>query len=200
MNWRTALPRVALVLLALTASFGVYQYSAIYMPWWFALISAAAYETTYVGLAVARTFDATQQRRARAISGGAVVTSVIYNTLAGLFHRVPLEAFALPVYGELAFAALHGVPLAWVAYLVADLIHHTAPTERSTPPAAVAPQSEVTVADSGPAPAALPAPGDDSTVTVAPLSKSARVKALAARRGWSESKTWRLVKKGEVEV
>ena len=108
-HWRAVLSRAALPMLALAASYGVYQYALLYVPAWVAFVQAAAFELVYIGLAVAQGVDT---RRARRISAGAVAASIIYNTLAGLFHHVPLGAFALPVYGELAFAALHGLPLA----------------------------------------------------------------------------------------
>jgi hypothetical protein len=131
-NWRTILAHAPLPMLALAASYGVYQYARLYVPDEVAFVQAAAFEMTYIGLTVAELRDPAQRTRARMVSFGAVVTSIIYNTLAGLFHRVPLASFALPVYGELAFAALHGLPLAWVAYLVADLLLHTsAPAERA---------------------------------------------------------------------
>lgn len=137
-HWRAVLSRAALPMLALAASYGVYQYALLYVPAWVAFVQAAAFELVYIGLAVAQGVDT---RRARRISAGAVAASIIYNTLAGLFHRVPLDAFALPLAGELAFAALHGLPLAWVAYLVADLMlhdaaHHAEPERTEGAPAA----------------------------------------------------------------
>ncbi|HEU5088204.1 MAG TPA: hypothetical protein VFT99_12190 [Roseiflexaceae bacterium] len=124
MNLRTILAHAPLPMLALAASYGVYQYALLYVPNEVALIQAAAFESVYIGLTVANIQDGAPRKRARMVSFGAVATSIIYNTLAGLFHRVPGALVGLPLHGELALAALHGLPLAWVAFLVADLLLH----------------------------------------------------------------------------
>lgn len=83
-----------------------------------------------VGLAfaVVEGMSEKQRQRATLISIGAVVTSILYNTLAGLFHRNPAWLGDLG-YLEWGLAVLHGLPLAWVAYLVADLLLHSAPAQ-----------------------------------------------------------------------
>jgi len=209
--WRAVLSRSALPMLALAASYGVYQYARLYVPDWVAFVQAAAFELTYLGLAVARNVDT---RRARRISAGAVVTSIIYNTLAGLFHRVPLDAFALPLAGELAFAALHGLPLAWVAYLVADLmLHEGAPSAPPAPPwweriiVRVFGGVEVTPAASPPAPAlqaverpALQADAVTLQSGAVAVSPTARIRELARQAGVSDSTMRRRVERGEVTL
>ncbi len=115
-----------LPMLALAASYGVYSFNILFVPQWVALVSAAAYELTYVGLAVVQV-QADQRIRARWISLGAVVVSICYNTLAGLFHREPALLEAAPLWANVALALLHGAPLAWVAFLVADLLLHRVP-------------------------------------------------------------------------
>jgi len=122
--WRALLARIPLPMLALAASYGVYSFNRLFVPVWVALVSAAAFELTYVGLAVWDAGDAAQRHRARAISLGAVGVSVIYNTLAGLAHRAPDVFDGLPRTIEIALALLHGAPLAIVAFLVADLLLH----------------------------------------------------------------------------
>jgi len=93
-----------------------------------------------------------------------------------------------------ALAVLHaGFPV--VAYFYTLMMHAPRRAERPAAPA----EPPLTVIDSTPAPVALPAPAPDSTVTVA-VSKTARVKALAAERGWSESKAWREVRQGREVV
>lgn len=124
MTWRNILARAPLPMLALAASYGVYSFQALFVPHWIALVSATAFELTYVGLALVRIDDAGQRARARAISVGAVAVSVLYNTLAGLVHRSPDVVATLPRAGEAILAVLHGAPLAIVAYLVADLLLH----------------------------------------------------------------------------
>jgi hypothetical protein len=51
--------------------------------------------------------------------------SVLYNTLAGLFHRQPDILLESSLVMNAVLAVLHGAPLAWVAYNVADLLLHT---------------------------------------------------------------------------
>jgi hypothetical protein len=113
-------------MLALAASHGVYSYNLLFVPTWVALVSAAAFELTYCGLSVVR-LTADQQPRARRIAASAVVVSVIYNTLAGLFHRRPELLADLPLGLDVTLAILHGLPLAIVAYSVAHLLLHDAP-------------------------------------------------------------------------
>jgi len=103
----------------------VYSFALLFVPWWVAVTQAAAFEMTYIGLAVADDLGAEQRRRATAISVGAVAASIVYNTLAGWFHRQPELLIRADANAWLAFAVLHGAPLAWVAYLVADLLLHT---------------------------------------------------------------------------
>lgn len=144
-NWRMVLARLPLPLLALAASYGVYQFALLFVPPWVAIVQASAFECTYIGLAVTQGLSADQRKRATAISIGAVVTSIVYNTLAGWFHRQPALLQDAPPVSWLAFAILHGAPLAWVAYLVADLLLHTpvvAATETPPQPAATTPQTE----------------------------------------------------------
>lgn len=125
--WRIVLARAPLPMLALAASYGVYSFASLFVPWWVAVIQASAFELTYVGLAVARDLSDDQRKRATNISIGAVATSIVYNTLAGLFYRQPDLLGWLDGWGWFVLALLHGAPLAWVAYLVADLLLHTAP-------------------------------------------------------------------------
>lgn len=124
-HWRTILARAPLPMLALAASYGVYSFARLFVPDVVAVIQAAAFELTYIGLAVTQGLSDGQRKRATAISVGAVVASIVYNTLAGWFHKQPdLLSTASPI-AWLMFAILHGAPLAWVAYLVADLLLHS---------------------------------------------------------------------------
>jgi hypothetical protein len=123
------LARLPLPMLALAASYGVYSFASLFVPEWVAIVQAAAFELTYIGLAVVQGLDAAARRRATLISVGAVVASVLYNTLAGWFHREPTLFDGAGPVASLCFAVLHGAPLAWVAYLVADLLLHTSAAE-----------------------------------------------------------------------
>lgn len=125
-DWRAFLAQLALITLALSAAYGVYRFQAHFTPWWVALISAASFELTYIGLAVLQTTPATR-KRATAISVGAVIVSVIYNSLSALFDIRPALLDTPPLWAHAALAVLHGMPLAFVAFLVSDLLLHSAP-------------------------------------------------------------------------
>jgi len=125
-GWRELVSRAALPMLALAASYGVYSFALLFVPQWVAITQAAAFELVYIGLAVAR-LTIEQQKRARYISIGAVVVSMAYNSIDGLFHRRPMLLDAPALWLDIALALLHGVPLAALAYLVADLLLHDKP-------------------------------------------------------------------------
>lgn len=122
--WRPVLAGLPLPMLALAASYGVYSYAKLFVPEWVAIAQAAAFELTYIGLAVLAGLSERQRGRARAISIGAVLASIIYNTLAGWFHQRPGLIETASNEAWLMLAILHGLPLAWVAYLVSDLLLH----------------------------------------------------------------------------
>lgn len=124
-NWRGLLARLPLPMLALAASYGVYQFASLFVPYWAAIIQAAAFELTYLGLAVVDVPEKERKARATRISLSAVAVSVVYNSAAGYFHRNPAALSGLSFGEELALAIAHGAPLAIVAYLVADLLFHT---------------------------------------------------------------------------
>ena len=124
-DWRAALARIPLPMLALAASYGVWGFNRLFVPDWVALISAAAFELTYVGLAVARVVDG-QRTRASVIAASAVAVSVLYNVASGLFHRRPDLLINPPLWADVGLALMHGLPLAIVAYNVAALLLHSA--------------------------------------------------------------------------
>lgn len=128
-HWRIVLSRAPLPMLALAASYGVYSFALLFVPQWVALVQAAAFECCYVGLAVVDSLDSNQRRRATLISVGAVLASIIYNSLSGWLHRSPHLIAQASDLSWLALAILHGAPLAWVAYLVSDLLLHAQPSQ-----------------------------------------------------------------------
>jgi hypothetical protein len=132
-DWRGIVGTLPLPMLALAASYGVYKFNLLFTPPWVAIVSAAAYEMTYVGLAVLIGLDERQRNRAGLISVGAVVVSILYNSLAGFFHRRPNALEALPWWGDGILSAMHGAPLALVAYFVADLLLHREEAPRAMP-------------------------------------------------------------------
>lgn len=181
------LPRLPLPMLALAASYGVYQFALLFVPWWVALIQAAAFETTYLGLAMIESETPDQRRRATAISIGAVVVSVLYNSLAGFFHRNGLGE--LSMVGEIVLATLHGAPLAIVAYLVADLLLHKGTQEQQGVATASPSSVEQPVALPSPTPAlgtfleALKADSKPAPVDTPRKPKRAASKPTARHKG-----------------
>lgn len=123
-GWRELLARLPLPMLALAASWGVYSFATWFVPVWVAIVTASAFELVYIGLAVVR-LSPQLQKRARSISLGAVAVSMAYNTIDGLFHLRPSLFDNKPLWADISLALLHGVPLALLAYLVADLLLHT---------------------------------------------------------------------------
>lgn len=124
-HWRDVMARLPLPTLALAASYGVYSYALLFVPQWVAIVQAAAFELTYLGLSTVDVPERWRRRRAAAISLAAVSVSVVYNSAAGYFHRNPAALIGLSFAEELGLAVAHGAPLAIVAYLVADLLLHT---------------------------------------------------------------------------
>lgn len=121
LNWLAILP---LPLLGLAASFGVYSFAAFFSPWWVAVIEASAFEFVYIGLAVQNGLTEKQRRSANWISVSAMCVSVLYNTAAGLFHRMPDLLNNMGLEWELFLSVLHGLPIPVLAYAVADLLLH----------------------------------------------------------------------------
>ena len=172
-----------LLMLASSAAYGVAMFQSLFVPWYIAWLSAAAFECTYAFLAFLRTPDT---RRAIWLSRTAVGVSVVYNTLSSLFHIRPTLLVDRPLWSDVVLAALHGAPLAIVAYAVASLLLHsgTPLTQPDTPDVA----QTVTVN-------VLSVPGDTPA-----LSKTAQVKRLASARGVSETTIWRAVKRGDIAL
>ena len=183
MKRHALLRAVPLLMLASSAAYGVAMFQALFVPWYVAWLSAAAFECTYAFLAFLRTPDT---RRAMWLSLAAVGVSVVYNTLSSLFHIRPALLVDRPLWSDVVLAVLHGAPLAIVAYAVASLLLHS-DTARHSAPEADAPTMEQNV-----------------TVNVlnAPpvLSRTAQVKQIASARGVSETTIWRAVKRGAITL
>lgn len=130
-HWRGILARLPLPMLAIPASYGVYEFTALFVPTWVAIMQAAAFETVYVGLAAYDKLTNADKWRAMGISVFAVAASVVYNTLAGYFHRSPqaLVSWESVWWGGLVLAALHGVPLALLAFFVSNFTLHRTPVD-----------------------------------------------------------------------
>lgn len=118
------LPILPLPMLGLAASYGVYFFASQFAPFWVAVGEAAAFELTYIGLSAMKNLTDKQQVVARRVSVGAVVVSVVYNSIAGVIHYDPGIIGSLSGVWLWVVAVVHGAPLAILAYFVADLIFH----------------------------------------------------------------------------
>lgn len=130
LHWRESIAFIALVLLATSAAYGVYVFSLLFVPHIFALITAGAFEATYIGLGVAK-LSGEQRAHATWISGSAVAVSIIYNTLSAIFHLLPAVTISIAtatgwvsITGIVILAILHGAPLALTAFFLSSLILH----------------------------------------------------------------------------
>ncbi len=139
--WRSLIATLSLPMLALSASFGVFDFSQLFSPMWVSFANAAAFEWVYLGLAVAEISDA-QRGRATLIARAAVLVSILDNFVAGLFHLHPELRPNLPVWSGILLSLLHSVPLGVLAYATSDLlIHAPRPTNETTiqPPTILVP-------------------------------------------------------------
>lgn len=123
-NWRGFLARLPLPLLGLAASYGVYRYALVFVPFWVAVVTASSFEFVYIGLAVYDKFSPKERQDAFYVSVGAVVTSIAYNVLDGFFHRRPHLLVGMQWWGDLLLSIVHGAPLAILAFLVSRLVMH----------------------------------------------------------------------------
>jgi hypothetical protein len=114
-----------IALLALSASYGIYRFSLLFVPWYIAGITALAFELTYVSLVF---IDST---KARPVSIMAVIVSVLWNVGHSMFVLYPasVEMVYSSVWLSFLLSMIHGIPLATLAYLVADVsLHNKADT------------------------------------------------------------------------
>ena len=118
------IPFLPLPMLGLAASYGVFAFSRVFVPDFVAVIEAAAFELTYIGLACMGGGNKDFRDRAKLIAIGAVATSVIYNTLAAALHLNPSLFQNLHWAWFWTISFLHGCPLAVLAWQVSDLIIH----------------------------------------------------------------------------
>lgn len=69
MTYRDAMPRLALVMLALTAAYGVYEFQLVFVPWWIALASASGFIAAATPLPWGLTLDDLRPEVGRLIGG-----------------------------------------------------------------------------------------------------------------------------------
>lgn len=119
--WLSILP---LPMLGLAASYGVFYFSAFFLPTPVAIAEAAAFELTYIGLTALRGLSEYQAKRAQVVAKAAVIVSVAYNSLAGVMHLQPGWFENLAPAWVWVLGIVHGAPLAILAYQVAILLLH----------------------------------------------------------------------------
>jgi predicted PurR-regulated permease PerM len=112
-----------IALLALSASYGIYSFSLLFVPWYIAGITALAFELTYCTLVFI------DSSKARPVSIMAVIVSVLWNVGHSLFVLYPasLDIVHSSLWFSFTLSAIHGIPLATLAYLVADVSLHSKP-------------------------------------------------------------------------
>ena len=144
-NWKELFSRLPLPMLALAASWGVYEFSRLYVPEWVAVVQAGAFELTYISISIQRDLSQELRKRANWIAWGAVACSVLYNSISGYMHRneVLFTGEARAAF-EIGLAILHGLPLAGLAYLVANLLLHS---EKQPEPAPAQPIDGIVMTD-----------------------------------------------------
>jgi hypothetical protein len=115
-----------IALLALSASYGIYSFSLLFVPWLVALITALSFELVYCTLVFI------DSSKAKPVSIMAVIVSVLWNIGHSLFVLYPasLEMVYSSLVLSVILAAIHGVPLATLAYLVADVSLHVSPSAK----------------------------------------------------------------------
>ena len=123
-SWEKALAVAPLPMLGLAASYGVFYFAAFFAPVWVAIGEAMAFELTYIGLSITKGLTDKQQARAAMVAKGAVLVSIIYNSLAGVMHLQPDWFKQMNAVWVWVLACVHGLPLALLAYQVATLLLH----------------------------------------------------------------------------
>lgn len=124
-NLISILQSSSLPMLGLAASYGVYVFSSHFFPPAIAMIEASAFELTYIGLSTMKGLSDRQKKVAKNVSIGALVTSVIYNTLAGALIMKPEIFDDLNVFCFWLVALIHGAPLAILGYSVSTLVFNS---------------------------------------------------------------------------
>lgn len=135
---RKALAVLAVALLGIPAALGVYKALEPTRGPWGAGLAAAGFELVYISTAI---LVLTPELRtyARRVALAAVATSVLLNTLADYAHRVPggltSWAQAQRLYDPLALglSVVESLPLAGLAYAMAELLHRLAEAETGLP-------------------------------------------------------------------
>jgi hypothetical protein len=137
-DWRKVLAALPTPMLGFASSYGVYAFNRLYVPPWVAVVMAAAYETTYIGLAALDNLDDEQRKRAKRIAKWAAMISFAQNAIAGVFHAVPQLQTMINAWQPTdrvwlysSGSLLHAAQV-WIAYVTADLTLHRPSAQAST--------------------------------------------------------------------
>lgn len=194
---RLILAILSVPLLAAPSAYGVYLYLAPESGHFAATSAAVGFELLYIGVNVLILASPELRQYGRNVALAAVATAVTFNTLAHYQMKVD-GAFSGAAFAPLAFflSLLTSLPLAGLAYAVSVLLHRL--SDRTSGESALTLTAEVpTVMEQSLTVNLLSV---ESEATPPALSKTAKVKQLAAQNGVSESTIWRKVTKGEIEV
>lgn len=114
--------KIAMVVLAIVATYYVYAFTAHVAPMAVAIASASSLVLVYVGLAFARIGD-DQRPAATAVGVTAMLIEAVYGVLYVLSVQSP-EIFAapLPLWLSIVLAVLHGAPFTILLYFVAHFV------------------------------------------------------------------------------
>lgn len=116
--------KLAMVALAVVATYYVAMFTAQVAPLWVAVAASGSLVCSYVGLAFADIPQA-QQRQARAVAVAAMVIEALYGFLYVLHVQSPaVFAAPLPLWLSVPLAALHGAPFTVLLYFVSLFIVH----------------------------------------------------------------------------
>ena len=116
------LPILPLPTLGIAASYGVYHFAKHFSPTWVAVFEAVGFELVYIGLSTLRDVPDKFRSRLVGVSIGAVVVSIVYNSLSALLCLNPSLFVGLHFGWQLVISIAHGAPIALLGYFVADLI------------------------------------------------------------------------------
>lgn len=98
---------LTVALIALSASYGVFKFSLLFTPFWVSVITAVAFELVYITMAISND-------RRRFVVYFAVLSSVIYNTLAGSLSHID-HISDLDIVSRSIFSLIHAATLAPLA-------------------------------------------------------------------------------------
>lgn len=155
-SWRKVFASLPTPMTGIAASYGVYAFNVIFLPWWVAAIEAAAFETVYIGLPALDNLTPAQQAKARKVAMYAGWVSFVQNIGSAFFYTaigkkalagIEASSMWVSVPFFLGLATIHAL-MVWIGYHSAVLVFH-----RNAAPVA-ATLTALTVAQPGPQPPA----------------------------------------------